>query len=599
MSVGNGDAGCDPRNVADMYFLDVSDAYATAMQRNIVEVDGFQRLQMCYFNGEEFEEAPENLVAAPINRFSEVFSESMLPLPTLLHVPPGMAEDAREELRSGFADMVKALIAFREENPSGAFRFAQDTYFLSYKDAYREAVQQFRVDLKHPTVFGLQVCYYDGEAQPDALPNMIHMPAQNVAVDLIDAPTRLPRRIKFPDLMTQAQAAEYSRVFEDLIKQVVVDRQKIFDDRVREARALAPTGKQGGRLKIMLAALRTTQVQQFATRDLTRAFEQLGHTVHFAIERNAMEFQDGHYLLREYLKFGPDIFIIVNHLRNEWLHPDVTCVAWYQDKMPPLIQGTRLATRSNDQVYSALRELDEPLAVCGVPNVERQSFCIDGSVFYPPINESRRNAIVFVGSSGVLQLASGDKSQAMQDHLIERITAGEVFSEQEVYGLADQMGVERQYAFWSIYYYVTRDIIVHWLCESLPSLGVDVEVYGRYWERDPVVAPFFKGEIEHGQPLANLYQGVRYSLVCHPFDINSQRLLEVGACGCIPIVHDCRSIAIPPHWDEQCYFFKTPEDLRALFDGRRLDKDATSIAFGRTYRDFAERILRRRELQFD
>ena len=581
----------DAQSVEDTYFLDPLDAMAVALQGNMVEQDGIRRLQLCYFDGPDFDVGPANLINVPLAKFSAVYTDSMLPLPTRIQPARGLDETSTRNVIEAFDEMIDDLSTFRAENPTGDYRFGRDTYFFSHKDAYREAIQRKFVDLGHPTVFGLQVCYYDGNEVCDAPPNMVHLPAERVAEELVDARTRLPTAVRVAEDTPEEVRHELVRVFQELMTQTLDDKKQRFTERCRRARQLAPQGDPKS-LRVLLATTRTTQVLQYATFGLARAFESLGHAVHVAIERNPMEQMVEYYLVREYLDFAPDVFIIINHLRNQWIHPDVTHVAWYQDLMPALSSGEALAVRENDQIYSATVELDDHLRACGIDDFERQSFCVDAAVFHPPEIDHRRQRIVFVGSAYARQVADGPRTEEMKRYLLPRVENGKVYSRTEIEELAERMNVSREQAFWNLYHYLTRDVIVHWMCQRLPALGLEVEVYGRYWDRDPLVAPFFCGEVEHGDALGDLYRDSRFALVCHPFDLNSQRLAEVAACGCIPVVYDCRRVAELPHWDDECLFFKTPDELVRLFESEPTC-DPAPIAERNSYMHFARRILRR------
>ena len=202
------------QSIEDIYFLDPLDAMAVALQGNMVERDGIRRLQLCYFDGPDFDVGPANLINVPLAEFSTTFSSSMLPLPSRIQPARGLDETATRNVVEAFDEMVDDLTAFRDEHPKGDFRFGRDTYFFSHKEAYREAIQQKYVDLKHPTVFGLQVCYYDGSEVVDAPPNMVHLPAERVADDLVDARTRLPTAVRVADETPQPVRDELVRVFQ-------------------------------------------------------------------------------------------------------------------------------------------------------------------------------------------------------------------------------------------------------------------------------------------------------------------------------------------------------------------------------------------------
>lgn len=577
--------------VEDTYFLDWGQALSIARQGNMIERDGIRRLQLCYFDGPDFDEAPANMISVPLAEFSGVFGGSMLPLPTRIQPARKCDENQIGEVTEAFAEMIADLAAFRAENPRGAFRFGRDSYFFSSKDAYREAVQQKLVDLNHPTVTGLQVCYFDGAEISDALPNMIHLPAEQVCERLLDARTRQPQAVRIPFSTPNEVRDQLIGVFETLMQQVMHDKLRRMAERREQARKLAPTAGPGEPLKVMLVTSRITQVLQFTTFGMARAFESLGHEVCVSIERSPLEQSHEYEVIQEYIDFAPDVVFIIDHLRNDWLHPDVTFVAWYQDLMPPLQEREQLSVRANDQIYSASVELDGYLHDCGVEQVHRQGFCIDSAVFHPPVQARRRNRIVFVGSAYAPKVTDGPKVMALGHALRKRVEQGEVFSRSEIETMADAAGVDREQAFWVLYHFLTRDLIVHWLCKHLPGLGIEVEIYGRYWANDPVVAPYYRGEIEHGEALAELYRSSRYALVCHPFEINSQRLAEVSACGCIPVVYDCRRVATRPHWDEQCLFFNTEQELCALLVDEPPVRDLGQIAAGRTYQDFARKIV--------
>jgi len=575
----------------DTYFLDIHDALGVALQQNSIERDGLRRLQVCYFDGPTFPDAPVNLISVPLPHFADVFSGSMLPLPSRIQCARDQDEAGFDDIHAAFDDMLADLQAFRQENPDGDFRFGHDAYFFSYKDAYREAIQQKRVKLNHPTVFGLQICYYDGEEFAGAPTNMLHLPAEQLAERLLDAPTRLPASIRIPLGTPDEVSSRLLDVFKQLMSQTTQDKTRLFSERLQRARELSPPG--GGKcLKILLATSRYSQVLQFETSDLARAFESLGHDVHVAIEGNAMEQMFEFELVKTYLDFNPDIFIVINNLRNQWIHPDVCHVVWFQDVMQPLVEAKPMAVRDNDQVYSASVELDGYLHNCGVQKPLTQRFCVDTSVFFPPRDDQPRKRIVFVGSAYAPKLSAGPKLREMTQMLMPDIERGKVFSRQEIEAMADRAGVNREQAFWILYHYLTRDHVVRWMCQQLPSKGIEVAVYGRYWRDDAVVAPYFLGEITHGEALADQYRASRFALVCHPFEMNSQRLVEVAACGCTPVVYDCRRVADRPHWDEQCLFFKTPKELSELFDGELPVRDPAPIVAGKTYLDFAQRILR-------
>ena len=175
--------------------------------------------------------------------------------------------------------------------------------------------------------------------------------------------------------------------------------------------------------------------------------------------------------------------------------------------------------------------------------------------------------------------------------LEEMFVAGEPLTDAKLEQMAAHSGVSERGIFWYAWHYVIRDMSARWLCELADELGMTVEVYGRGWERDPLVSPFFKGTLPHGPAVAKVYNTALYSLVPHPFDLQSQRLTETAACGSIPIVYDCRYRAEKPHWDENCLWYRTKADLRACLLAPSPPMDVRIISQGGSYGDFVQQIL--------
>ena len=66
----------------DTYFLDRDLAYITALSHNIVMLeDGQWMQQVCYYDGEPFKHAPDNLINVPAERFTEFFSNQQNRIP--------------------------------------------------------------------------------------------------------------------------------------------------------------------------------------------------------------------------------------------------------------------------------------------------------------------------------------------------------------------------------------------------------------------------------------------------------------------------------------------------------------------------------------
>jgi hypothetical protein len=67
----------------DTYFLDRDLAYQTALAHNTVTLqDGQKSKQVCYYDGQPFGHAPNNLVHVPAERISDFFKNHGQRIPT-------------------------------------------------------------------------------------------------------------------------------------------------------------------------------------------------------------------------------------------------------------------------------------------------------------------------------------------------------------------------------------------------------------------------------------------------------------------------------------------------------------------------------------
>jgi hypothetical protein len=466
-----------------------------------------------------------------------------------------------------------------------------DTVFGDLGAALAEARQARRVPLT-PAVTGLQLCYYAGiEAPPpDAPRNLVHVPLEQFPAYFASARTRAPKAVVPPSSASVAERRAFATAVNQRLHGGQAERQRLTLKAIERYRQRPRRPPEGGRLRVFAASSRETTVMQYASLGLIRAFERLGHETRFVIEADDTQRLDLRAIVEELEAFDPHVVLNVNHQNNAFIPPDVANAIWWQDLMPPLAAGKPLAWRPNDLVYAALsNDLAPAVAATGLPSerLRIQPFCIDTSLFHSDGGDSREDKIVFVGSSASIRLKGYPGEARLVEQLEELVRDGTLLTETQVRGLGVLHGVPPDHAFHSVYYYVMRDRLVRWLCR-VP--GLRVEVYGRYWDRDPEVAPFYKGELPHGPAVADVYRSAKYALVVHPLSINTQRFAEAVACGCIPVQYDCRPFADPPHWDDRVLYFRTPQELAAQF-GRTVPVHAAEFADFFSYDRFARRIL--------
>ncbi|HEX3133737.1 MAG TPA: hypothetical protein VHX44_09180 [Planctomycetota bacterium] len=475
---------------------------------------------------------------------------------------------------------------------------AQDSIFYDPTKALEIARQQNRVARTH-WISGLQVCYYVGNTiLLDAPENLVHVPLESMAEFFSETRLRLPAAVVLPNPSPQDDPQErlnrnrFATLVQRAMNEAGRRMERISHERTKARASQRVTVATDEPLRVFAGASTSTTVMQYCTRGMLDAFARLGHQTRLSIEQNDMERICWHEFQRESLEFHPHIVLNINHQNQELTPPGGVNVIWWQDQMECLTKGARLRWRDNDLVYVVMTNRFAPmLEATGLPRerIKVQPFCIDRSLFNDEHagEYQREDKVVFVGSSYCTTLSNEANEKKLLAELEERFTAGEGLTSEIVIDASRRHGVTQDHAVRSVQFYVARDLPVRWLCQQR---DVPVEIYGREWQRDPVVAPFFKGELPQGKPIADLYRRARWALVLHPELINHQRLGEVGACGCIPLVYDCRHQADGPFWEDQALYFRTQAQLRTALEHRpTIDAQAFGEFFD--YANFARRIV--------
>jgi len=549
-------------SVKDIFFLNIEDAYSAAAKQNkIVDEQGGERLAYCYYDGPLTDIVLGNFVQVPADDFVMFFSHNRLPIPQVIAI----SQDGIVHFNEMPADVIEEIKQYRSK-----YRIDEsihvDTYFIDPLLALNAAKQRNRVYCKHPTIDGLQVCYYRGELPEHDIENLVHVELHDFVDFFTLSKLRLPEKVEMPyDLEEELKLALQEDVT-NAMDAINKKRREITELLTLKAKAQKPVVVDGEPIRIAIPSRRLTTVMQYCSQGLAKAFEKRGYQVFLYIEANDMEVHNYIDFLNRFIDFNPHVVVYINSLRNTFYHDDVINIIWWQDPMPEIKNQQLLSWRENDFNFSISPVFDQYLKQCGAEKVERQHFVIDEDVFYSDDNRQRQQKIIFVGTSYLSNVAvADDQQQQAIAQLVEILNRGGCFDQQTVTRIAERSSLTYEFVFWKLLHYVIRDYSIQWLCQhsTLP-----VEIYGRYWDQEPLVAPFFRGELVHGVEVADAYRSATYAIVSHPFEINSQRLAEVAACGCIPVVYDCRDVAEKPHWDDYCLFFKTEDDLKNIIDNR-------------------------------
>ncbi|MBF0311465.1 MAG: tetratricopeptide repeat protein [Magnetococcales bacterium] len=506
----------------------------------------------------------------------------------------GLGDEVPHLKSRGFHRLAWVLDRIRTHRAGAAQREdpRMDTLFLDGALAGQEAAKHYRVACTQ-SVDGQQLCYADTRppgSEAEWPENLLFVPVEHYFEFFMKTRLRWPQLIAFDE----GDAVSWRRAGLAALSLDVLQLLRLirFHHRVAEVAAVQPDWRADQPVRVFLASSRETTVMQHCSHDLAEAFRRLGCEVKFLIEADDRErFGEGLVFLEEYEAFRPHLTVNINWANNGYLHPSVFNVIWWQDPMPAFTEGKPMMLRDRDLVLSAYREYDHLLQRCGVKEVGRQEFCVDTRLFSGGLPWEERRKVVFVGSSHIDNLKRAKGKDEVVGYLRQRFLSGNLLSRQELADLAQRSGLVLETEVDFLYSYVVRDTCVEWLCSLAGRIPWEIEVYGRFWDRNPIVAPFFKGEIRHGADLAALYGQARYGLNAHQATILSQRLVEMAACGCVPLLNDDRANAEPPHWEEHCLFFRNAGELLQRLKTRP-PGDPRDIAQAYSYETLAKRILK-------
>jgi hypothetical protein len=606
--------------VKDIFFLNIEDAYAEASkQQSIVDEFGRSRRQYCYYDGLLTDIVLPNFIQVPADKFVEFFSHNQLPIPQLIAI----SQDGAVHFNDMPADVIEEISQYRSQYRVPDYVHF-DTYFIDPLQALNVAKQRNRVACDHPTIDGLQVCYYRGELPKHGFENLIHLELPDLQDFFIRSRMRFPENVEIPEELDDDVKAELKQDIAAVRSTVERQRRILLQQLLNKAKTLKPRPVGNRSPRIFIPTSRLTTVMQYSSRGVAKAFADLGWDVLLYVQDNEMEGSNMVDMLEKYISFDPHACFYVNSLNNSFMHDDIVNLVWWQDLMPQLKDRQPLKWRARDFNLSISPLFDRYLEQCGASKVERLHFVIDDEIFHGDQQTARTDKIVFVGSS-YLPVIDPENSQhkLALAALLAVMEQGGRFDEATVTQIAAASSLSYEFVFWKLLHYVIRDHAVKWLCaaqgcasvaggtmpeataaqgcasvaggrmlETAAAPGLPVDVYGRYWDQDAEVAAYYRGELQHGVAVADVYRSARYALVCHPFEINSQRLAEVAACGCIPLVYDCRDVAEPPHWDEYCLFFKTAEELQNILRQRlQPAKPPEGLARQFTYKAAVRRLI--------
>ena len=466
-----------------------------------------------------------------------------------------------------------------------------DSFFIDRNKAMITA-KQGNIIKQTVAVSARQLCYYQGKPFANPPETLIHIPEDGLLDLFTKTCLRLPQAINFnpADPSESSLASNMANKFEDLKRSLG----KEYDKWIEISSDSKPEFNPGEPFRIFLAASRMTTVMQYASRGIAEALRRNGCDVLLSIENSDLEQQASHHVFNKCANFIPHAIININHLANNYISDNTYNISWWQDLMPAIEVREPLPWRERDIAISTYPQFDPYLYKTGAKHVYRQEFCVDTQQFFATTPTEQRNKIVFVGNSYINHVTSRNEILGLEiaNILRERMASGEEMSDTFLQELAKRFSIAFINIYENVLPYVVRDTSIEWLCSMADELDYEVEIYGRFWDKNPIVAPYFKGELAHGKEVAKVYNQAKYAIAAIHRHVHSQRLAELTACGCIPVVFDQRMFpeAEPPHWDDECLFYSTRDELRECFF--KIPKNDPKI-IGETYSydNFAKKII--------
>lgn len=457
----------------------------------------------------------------------------------------------------------------------------EDVYFLNSKEALRIATQKNRFDNNS----FLQACYYDGEKIESDLPNLIHLPIENLLDGLITGTFRIPNLISFAGLelsddVKEAVTQHFNEAIEHAKKYRIESNLQSFHD----TRNNQPDFSEPLRFFIMASA--NTDVLQHVMRATAEAIKSMGYSVIYKLYYGI---EDMSYL-KDKADYNPHVQIGINHLNNMCMNDSVVNIIWIQDPITMFFNDNEVYLRKRDFFFSLLSEFDILLDKKGI-SYARQKFCVNKNEYKLDDTVIREKKIVFIGSSYANHVGHDEKSSKTIQYLSQAFQDGVVFSDEKVEEISKLFSIDKTELATYIIPYIIRDMSVILLC-GIES-DYEIEIYGMGWEIYDSVRPYFKGKLAYGTDISKIYNSATFALAPHQNYILQQRVLEASACGAIPIVYDCRGLNDEDPYEEAFVYFRTLDDLKNILQSSNAPKkDFTRLHEENSYENFVNKVLR-------
>lgn len=443
-----------------------------------------------------------------------------------------------------------------------------DTYFLNAKYALTIAKQK-----QYLNPYCLQLCYYGGSDRIDGPENFIHLPFEEFVAFFKNSQFRMPQIINFNEshllelekinmtnlFLRRKEEVEYNRTLKLADARKLIQNMKIDSDN-ENIRVYLNVEKNSGTV---------TQI----TRNLAKTFECFSCNVLLDIVGELEEISE-HRRAEAIAKFKPHISISINRLRNSCLPDETYHFIWFTDPTLILYDDTQITYRDRDKFIFSGYFLKDQLLRKGVPE--------EIMIYYPVpafvqshsdyrISNEREDKIVFIGSNyyKVDNLCSYYEQHKVNDELKNAFVNG-VLNGQYLLKLANEfkntINFDRKHLELFIYPAFIRKMVVEWMCQQ-PH--IKQEVYGRGWEENSLIAPYYKGELNYGDELNKVYKSSKYVVSAHSSVFYLIKLFEISAYGATPVVFEPLFTKEPFYHRNSVLMFNSEDTLSMVLQKRR------------------------------